>query len=88
MASGDGETSTRRRGSVRPRGGSLQVRVYAGPDPVTGRDRYLTETVKGTDKAAQRQAEKVMTRLLAQVDRQRAPETSIPRARPSPSGCA
>jgi hypothetical protein len=46
--------------------------VYAGTDPVTGRDRYLTESVKGTDRAAQRRAEKVMTRLLAEVDRQRA----------------
>jgi hypothetical protein len=26
---------------------SLQVRVYAGLDPVTGRDRYLTESVRG-----------------------------------------
>jgi integrase len=48
---------------------------------VTGRDRYLTETVKGTDKAAHRRAEKVMTRLLADVDKQRAPETSIPLSR-------
>ncbi len=66
---------------MRVRGGSLQVRVYAGQDPVTGRDRYLTETVKGTDRAAHRRAEKVMTRLLADVDKQRAPETSIPLGR-------
>jgi hypothetical protein len=75
MTSADGPNGTRRRGNVRLRGGSLQVRVYAGQDPVTGRDRYLTETVRGTDRAARRQAEKVMTRLLADVDRQRAPET-------------
>ncbi len=43
---------------MRPRGGSLQVRVYAGQDPVTGRDRYLTESVKGTDAAALKRAEK------------------------------
>ena len=78
MTSADDRDGGRRRGSVRLRGGSLQVRVYAGQDPVTGRDRYLTETVKGTDKAAHRRAEKVMTRLLADVDKQRAPETSIP----------
>ena len=71
MTSGNG-VGSRRRGSVRPRGGSRQVRVYAGTDPVTGRDRYLTESVKGTDRGAQRRAEKVMTRLLAEVDRQRA----------------
>jgi integrase len=55
--------------------------VYAGQNPVTGRDRYLTETVKGTDKAAHRRAEKAMTRLLADVDQQRAPETAIPLGR-------
>jgi Phage integrase, N-terminal SAM-like domain len=41
----------------------------------------LTETVKGTDKPAQRRAGRVMTRLLAAVDQQRAPETSIPLGR-------
>jgi hypothetical protein len=34
----------RRRGSIRQRGGSLQVRVFAGQDPVTQRERYLSET--------------------------------------------
>ena len=62
---------------MRPRGGSLQVRVYAGQDPVTGRDRYLTETIKGTDAAAVRRAEKAVTRLQADVDKQRAPETAV-----------
>jgi hypothetical protein len=72
MASGG-----RRRGSIRVRGGSLQVRVFAGQDPVSGKDRYLSETVKGTDRAAHRQAERVMTRLQAEVDRQRVPASSI-----------
>jgi hypothetical protein len=53
----------RRRGSIRTRGGSLQVRVYAGQDPVTRRDRCLSETIKGTDRAARRKAEKTLTRL-------------------------
>ena len=48
---------------------------------VTGRDRYLTESVKGTDAAAMKRAEKVMTRLQADVDRQRAPQTAIPLGR-------
>jgi hypothetical protein len=43
---------------VRVRGNSLQVRVYAGQDPVTGRDRYLTESVKGVDAAARKRAER------------------------------
>lgn len=48
----------RKRGNVRVRGNSLQVRVYAGVDPVTGKPNYLTETIKGTDKAAHRLADK------------------------------
>jgi integrase len=67
----------RKRGNVRVRGNSLQVRVYAGVDPVTGKPNYLTETIKGTDKAAQRLADKAMTRLQAQVDEQRSSSTSV-----------
>ncbi|WP_252365328.1 site-specific integrase [Saccharomonospora piscinae] len=53
------------------------MRVYSGVDPVTGKDLYLSETVRGTDKAAWRRAEKAMTRLQARVDQQRAPSTSV-----------
>jgi integrase len=67
----------RSRGSVRERGGSLQVRVFAGRDPVTGTKRYVTESIPGTDRAAHRRADKALTRLQAQVDKQRAPETSL-----------
>ncbi len=56
------------------------MRVYAGPDPVTGRDRYLTGSVKGTDRAARKLAEKALTRLQAEVDKQRVPETTAPLA--------
>jgi integrase len=51
--------------------------VYAGIDPVTGKPNYLAETVKGTDKAAHKQAKKVLTRLQAQVDEQRSASTSV-----------
>ena len=78
MTSADGKGEARRRGSIRARGDSLQVRVYAGQDPVTGRDRYLSETVKGTDRAARRKAEKALTRLQADADRHRTPDTSVP----------
>ncbi|MEV0681169.1 tyrosine-type recombinase/integrase [Actinosynnema sp. NPDC050436] len=77
MATNDTSEERRRRGSVRQRGNSLQVRVFAGVDPVTGKDVYLSETVKGTTKAAHKQADKVMTRLLAEVDRQRSTSTSV-----------
>jgi integrase len=73
----DSAEQRRRRGSVRQRGNSLQVRVFSGVDPVTGKDVYLTETVKGTDKAAQKAADKVMTRLLSQVDQQRTATSSV-----------
>src|SRR5215207_4562112 len=66
----------RKRGSVRTLpSGALQVRVYAGADPLTGKDHYLSEVVPGGPKAAA-QAEKVRTRLLAQVDEKRNPRTS------------
>jgi integrase len=80
MTSANGRSGARRRGSIRERGGSLQVRVYAGQDPVTGRDRCLSRTIKGTDRAARKRAEKAMTQLQADVDKQRVPETSVPLA--------
>ncbi len=50
--------------------GRFRVRVYAGTDALTGRAHYLKETV---DTAAE--AERVRTRLLAQVDERRNPRT-------------
>ncbi|HEY4004566.1 MAG TPA: site-specific integrase, partial [Pseudonocardia sp.] len=61
----------RPRGSIRARGGSLQVRVFSGIDPVTGQRQDLTATVRGTDRAARRAAERELTRLQHQVDQQR-----------------
>lgn len=58
----------RGRGSIRKRGNSLRVRVYSGVDPVTGKELYLLETIRGADTAARRRAEKALTRLQAQVD--------------------
>ncbi|MDR7300869.1 tyrosine-type recombinase/integrase [Haloactinomyces albus] len=66
----------------RPRGtveellsGALRVKVYAGFDPVTKRRHYLRETVPAGPQA-HREAEKVQTRLLNQVDEQRNPRTA------------
>ena len=66
----------RRRGSIRQRGDSLQVRLYAGVDPVTGRDAYLTATIKGTDKAAHRKANDKLAEFRAQVMKQRTAPSS------------
>jgi integrase len=46
------------------------VRVYAGADPLTGRDHYLRETA-----ATAREAEQVRTRLLNQADERRQPRS-------------
>lgn len=54
--------------------GSLRVRVYAGIDPVTKKEHFLTEVVpKGPDAAVL--AEKARTRLLNRVDEKRASRT-------------
>lgn len=67
----------RPRGTIRARGGSLQVRVSAGRDPVTGRRSALTATIHGTDAAAWKRAEKQLTRLLRRVDVAVAVESSV-----------
>lgn len=61
----------RPRGSVRKRGNSYNIRVYAGVDPVTGDPSYVTEST--TDEA---QVEVIQTRLQAEVDRQRHARTN------------
>ena len=55
---------------MRTRGGSHQVLVYAGVDPVTGRDSYLSESTRDEAKIPE-----IRSRLLAQVDRQRSAAT-------------
>jgi integrase len=62
-------------GNIEPRGDSLRIRVYAGPDPVTGRPVYLRETVRGTDDAVRRTARRTLNASLPKrrrrVDRPR-----------------
>jgi hypothetical protein len=61
---GEGASTRRKRGFLRQRGNSFQVLDYAaGPDPLTGKDSYLTESTRD-----RREAEKIRTRLLAKVD--------------------
>jgi integrase len=65
----------RARGEIETlRSGSLRVRVYAGIDPVSKRKYYLTETVPAGPDAA-KEAEKIRTRFLNQVDERRNPRT-------------
>lgn len=49
---------------IRPRATSLQVIVYAGIDPATGKQRYLRESTR----AGQKAAERIERRLQAKVD--------------------
>jgi hypothetical protein len=44
---------------IRKRDGRLQVQVFAGRDPLTGRKRWLGRQVRGQTKTAYREAKKV-----------------------------
>ncbi|MFD8492040.1 tyrosine-type recombinase/integrase [Amycolatopsis sp. NPDC059657] len=59
-------SKSRGRGEIERRGGSLRVRVYAGLDPLTGKRLYLTESTDDEN-----EAERILTRLVAQVDEER-----------------
>src|SRR5215475_14616776 len=65
----------RARGSIdRLPSGALRVRVFAGYDPLTKQRHYLHEVVPAGP-GAEREAEKVRTRLLNEVDEDRSPRT-------------
>ena len=53
----------RKQGSIRKRGRTYQVRVYAGTDPVTGKDSYISESAPD-----EKSARRALRRLLTQVD--------------------
>src|ERR687893_1908724 len=67
----------RLQGNIEVRGDSLRIRVYAGPDPVTGKPVYLRETVRGTDEAARRTARKALNRLVAEAEKARRPSSVV-----------
>jgi len=71
------DSANRKRGRIERRGDALRVRVDAGDDPVTGKRVYRSETIPGLHRAAQRRAEKTLIRLLAEVDKQRAPTSTV-----------
>jgi integrase len=52
---------------IRKRRDGLQVQVYAGRDPLTGRKRYVSQQVPGQTKASLREAKQVEARLLEEV---------------------
>lgn len=76
-----GQRRKRPRGSIdQLPSGAFRVRVYAGVDPLTNRQHYLTEVIEPGPKAAAL-AEKARTRLLNQVDERRHPRTNATLAR-------
>jgi integrase len=69
--------SERLQGNIEVRGDSLRIRVYAGPDPVTGKPVYLRETVRGTDEVARRTARRTLNRLVAEAEKARRPSSGV-----------
>ena len=52
-------------GFMRQRGSTWELRVYAGLDPVTRKKRYVSKTVRG----GKREAQRALTALVAEADR-------------------
>ncbi len=52
-------------GFMRQRGSSWELRVYVGRDVVTGRKRWVTRTVKG----GKRDAQRALAAMVAEADR-------------------
>ena len=52
---------------IRKRRNGLQVQVYAGRDPLTGRKRWVSRQVPGQTKRSYRDAKKIEAELLEQV---------------------
>ncbi|MBB3052423.1 hypothetical protein FHS23_003457 [Prauserella isguenensis] len=66
----------RSRGSIEQlSSGALRVKVYAGIDPLSGKRHYLRETVPAGPKA-DKEAQKVLTRLVNEVNESRNPRTN------------
>jgi hypothetical protein len=62
----------RERGSIRKRGNAYQVIVFAGQDPITGKQSYLRGTAH-----SEREAERLRVKLRAQVHAQRSTATRV-----------
>lgn len=75
MGSARDAAAGRKRGSIRRLGNAFQVRVSAGRDPATGERIVLVESVRiekpgseRSERAAHKEAEKVLTRLQGEAD--------------------
>jgi integrase len=68
----------RSRGNIEERGEALRVRLFAGTDPVTGRQVYLRATIPGTDDAAWKKADDKLAEFRTQVLKQRSTQSAVP----------
>ena len=53
------------KGFIRQRGDAWELRVYLGADPVTGKQRYATRTVR----AGKREAQRVLNEMITEAGR-------------------
>jgi hypothetical protein len=53
------------KGSMRQRGSAWEFRVYLGADPVSGKQRYATKTVR----AGKREAQRVLNEMKVEAER-------------------
>ena len=53
------------KGFIRQRGDAWELRVYLGADPVTGKQRYATRTVR----AGKREAQRVLNEMITEAER-------------------
>ena len=53
------------KGSMRQRGSAWELRVYLGADPVSGKPRYVTKTVRGGKVAAAKATRKAPRKAAA-----------------------
>jgi integrase len=53
------------KGFIRQRGDAWELRVYLGADPVTGKQRYSTRTVR----AGKREAQRVLNEMITEAER-------------------
>lgn len=53
------------KGFMRQRGASWELRVFLGPDPLTGRKRYATRTVRG----GKREAQTALAEMVTEAER-------------------
>jgi integrase len=49
------------------RGHSMRVMVYAGRDPLTGKKKWVSRQIRGTGRAALKEAKQIEAKLLAEV---------------------